>query len=668
MQPFSESYRRNKERAAARSRSVSLAGREIAPLPPIADPRRRAEGSFSLLAFCKSYFPMKFKKAFGSCHLQLIDALERVICDGGKQAVAMPRGSGKSTICKAAVVWGVLTRKRRFVVVVCANAREAKNCLRAIYSDVSTNPLLVADFPEVCYPLHLLKGSQSLARGQLLNGEPTASVFNSQIIRFPTVDGSDVSGATIAAYGVNAALRGMAVENPDGSTDRPDCLFLDDLSTDKLALNPNRVAELENKVAGTLEGLAGAGETLAMMQTCTVIAPDDYADRILNKELYPRWNGVRIAALDSFPEDEAAWREYGAIWAEDPEKATEFYRANLERMRKGAVVTWPESYSGGDCVDTLEYLMRKKIENPTAFAAEQMNQPIQGDTGNVKLSAKVIRSKVNGYDRGLVPSASSRLTAGVDVHGDVLYWVVVAWSDMFTGRIVDYGTFPEQRRAYFSKNDGGLETLERIFSGLTIQGRVYEGLVALLSELREREFPTEKEGDFRRIDRILVDEGWEPTVVASAARAIDERLVVTSKGFSIRATSSPMQYWPKRQGRSKGWHMIDERVDDAAIQRTRAMFLLDVNYMKSTLHSMFALAPGEKDSFSLFGKEPEVHRMFSDHLAAETAKLVVCASNRVVEWSPNINRPDNHFFDCCVMALAGGISLGGRPADYPNRR
>jgi len=661
-------YERNKANAAARSRRLSLEGREIAPLPPIANAERRARCSRSLLDFCKEYFPMKFKKEFGTCHLRLIDAISDVICDGGKQAVAMPRGSGKSTICKAAVVWAVLTRKRRFVVIVCANAREAKNMLRGIYSDLSTAPALIEDYPEICYPLGLLKGSQSLARGQIYMGEPTRSGFNSQVIRLPTIPGSKPSGATIAAYGVNAALRGLAVENPDGSTDRPDLLFLDDLSTDKLAINPKRVEELELKVAGTLEGLAGAGETLAMLQTCTVIAPDDYPDRILNREIYPRWNGLRFAALDSLPLNEPLWREYAALWVEEPEKATEFYRQNRDAMKEGAIVAWEAAYNGTECVDTLEFLMRKKIEAPRAFWAEQMNQPLEGDLGALKLAAKTIRTKLNGYDRGLVPFDSSLVTAGVDVHADLLYWVVVAWKDFWTARVVDYGTFPEQRRSYFAKNDGGLETLEKAFPGSSVQGRLFEGLTELFAELLNREFPTEKEGEFRKIDRIFVDEGWEPATVADAARRIDERLVCTCKGVSVRATSTPMQYWPKKPGRQKGWHMVEERVDDAATKRTRPIFLNDVNYLKSKLHEALSLSPGERDAFSIFGKSGDVHRMFADHLAAETAKLVTCASNRVVEWSTNSNRPDNHFFDCCVMNLACAISKGKRPPDFPQRR
>ena len=154
-----EGYERTKEDARRRSALRSLAGRDIAPLPVVVDWPRRRRACASLLEFCLAYFPEKFKKPFGKNHYALIDAFQRVISDGGKQAVAMPRGTGKTTIATVAAVWALLSARRKFVVIVAANTKEARKLLKAIVAIVGENQRLYDDFPEICAPVRALKGS-----------------------------------------------------------------------------------------------------------------------------------------------------------------------------------------------------------------------------------------------------------------------------------------------------------------------------------------------------------------------------------------------------------------------------------------------------------------------------------------------------------------------------
>ncbi|MBQ2790373.1 MAG: phage terminase large subunit family protein [Thermoguttaceae bacterium] len=658
-----DAYERNKERARAASRERSLAGRDVAPLPAIESFARRLEARESLLAFCRSYFAPKFKKPFGPIHLRLIDALQTTIVSGGKQAVAMPRGTGKTTTSLVAVVWALVNGYRRFVVVVAANTREARRIQKTLASMISQTPTLRRDYPEICVPFGKLNGSALLARGQTFYGEPTGVEISADSFRLPTIPGSVASGATVAAYGITGAIRGLQTENPDGSTDRPDFLLLDDLQTDAVAINPNRVAAVDDKVASTLQGLGENGGELSTVQTITVRAPDDYADRILNRELYPAWNGLRFASLDPMPERIDLWRQYRAIWFDDEAEATRFYRANLAEMRRGAVVGWPDAYQGKKLVDTLEYYMRLWCENERAFFSEQQNRPLELGGAAIRLPAKEIAKKINGYERGVVPNATAKITAFVDVHGDLLYWAVVAWRDDFAGCVVDYGTFPEQRRTYFAKNDGGLETLARLFPGSTVDGRVREGLEFLFRDLLGRSFPREDGETFVGIDRICVDVGWKPETVENAIRAVDPRFLVPTKGAAVGAKQKPMRDWPKRDGRVFGWRLIDEKTKGAAFRS----ILVDSNYWKTKVHEAASLEAGEPGSLSLWGTSRATHRMFSEHLAAEIAKPVECVGNRVVEWEPSPTRPDNHFFDCVVGCFVVASTLGLLTNDDPRR-
>jgi hypothetical protein len=88
-----EAYQRAKARAKARSAVVTLAGQDIAPLPPVRDlaRRNRADGDFRF--FCETYFPHLFTMDWSSDHLRVIGKIERVMRQRETLAVAMPHRS-----------------------------------------------------------------------------------------------------------------------------------------------------------------------------------------------------------------------------------------------------------------------------------------------------------------------------------------------------------------------------------------------------------------------------------------------------------------------------------------------------------------------------------------------------------------------------------------------
>ena len=45
------------------------------------------------------------------------------------------------------------------------------------------------------------------------------------------------------------------------------------------------------------------------------------------------------------------------------------------------------------------------------------------------------------------------MTMFIDVQASLLFFVVTAWEDNFTGYVVDYGSFPDQKRPYFTLRD-----------------------------------------------------------------------------------------------------------------------------------------------------------------------------------------------------------------------
>ena len=77
---------------------MSAAGRDIGAIPEVVSPKRRSECENDLRLFLETYFPKKFTFAWADCHLEIIRIIQVITEKGGQYALALPRGTGKSTI------------------------------------------------------------------------------------------------------------------------------------------------------------------------------------------------------------------------------------------------------------------------------------------------------------------------------------------------------------------------------------------------------------------------------------------------------------------------------------------------------------------------------------------------------------------------------------------
>jgi hypothetical protein len=649
----------HREKMRERSYKLSLSNRDIAPLHPVRNPARRQQCRNSIMDFCLEYFPEKFKKPFGEHHKQFMRRLEQIIRYGGKQAIAMPRGTGKTTIMIVAAVWALVYGYRRFVMIIGATKKDATKILRAIKSSVTRNRPMGEDFPEVCHPLRLLKGSALLARGQLYYGNPTEIEWTAERIKFPAIPGSDSSGSVVVTAGIGSSIRGQNDEMPDGGTARPDLVLLDDTQTQDKAVNPNSVEKLEETINSTVEGLAGDGEELAMVMSCTVIAENDAADRYLNIEIYPHWNGLRFAMLEKFPDRMDLWKEYRVLRHKSIREADKFYELHLEEMRAGGAVSWPESYNRRDTLDALQRAMNLWCDNERSFWSERQNRPLRRGNTEVRLTPDVIRSRCNGLAKGLVPADAVAVTHFVDVHNDVLYWGAAAWAADFTGWIIDYGTFPEQRMNSFVKGGSDVATLKQTFTQeSTIDGALLRGLEFLFRDLTGRQYRMEAADDvdavYMNSKLLLADSKFKPEIVEAAIRRVGSSVIMPSRGVSVRATSKPLDQYEREPGMIKGRYWLEKRVKGRSFRGLH----VDTNHWKTRVHEAFSLQAGERGGVSLWGSVPNRHKMFSEHLCAEDVRTAASGGREVNEWKELPNRPDNHFFDVAVGLMAGASRMG----------
>lgn len=640
------------------------------PEPGDLELRAACDRDFRL--FCESYFPNAFYLAWGEEQLRAIEQMQRVVLEGGLFAFAMPRSSGKTALAVRASLWALLYGHRRFVTLLAATEEQAKALLRHFKVSIVDNEPLARDFRQVCYPIRQLENNGRRAIGQLFDGEQTQITWKDDRLTFPIMpdwacDGTNVSGSVIRVAGLTGGnIRGQSATLPSGEIIRPELVLLDDPQTRESAASPSQNATREAIIKGDVLGMSGPKKRIAALMACTVIRKDDMADLMLDRKRNPAWCGQKTKMMLSFPTAEKLWDEYKEIRLEDlvAERGTarcnEFYASRQAEMDAGGVVSWPARFNE-DEISAIQHAMNLRIERgEAAYFAEYQNEPlpdVEENTGD--LTPDQIAAKVTRIPRHLVPMGCNRLTAFIDVQGNMLFYLVAAWKDDFGGQVIDYGVFPDQKRAYFTKRDAKIGFSD-VFSGVGIEGQIRRALDDLTGRLLGRKWIRD-DGAEMTIERCMIDSGWpvSTAVVKEFCRQSPHSAVLTpSKGIGVRASQRPMAEWKKDEGERKGMNWRVRSVDGSRYVRTAEY---DTNYWKTFVHSRLATAAGDSGCLGLFGDKPSQHKLLADHLTAEFHVLVSEKGRSVDEWRPRPGSPDNDWLDCLVGATVAasiqGVSL-----------
>ena len=673
-----------KARSRARSAAVTLAGQDIGAIPPVRDLARRSAADHSFRAFCDSYFPKLFTLPWSDDHLRVIHKIERTVIHHETFAVAMPRGSGKTTLCQTAVLWAILTGRHPFVFLIASTAEYASAMLANLKSHLSGNDLLLEDYPEVVFPIRRLEGESRRCSGQRYYGVRTHVGWTADEIVLPTIPGARCSGAVIRVAGITGNIRGAVHVRPDGSSVRPTLAIIDDPQTDQSARSPSQVHERLSIVKGAIGGLAGPGKRTAIIIPCTVIRAGDLADQLLDRKKNPLWQGERTKLLYHFPTNEKLWAEYARIREEslrndgDGREATDFYREQREQMDYGAVIAWPARHNP-DELSAVQHAMNLKLRDEAAFWAEYQNEPLPEQMPDADLlSAEQIAAKVNGRGRGEVPVEVSHVTMFIDVQATLLYWMVCAWEDDFTGYVLDYGAYPDQRRAYFTLRDAK-RTLQLLHPGSGLEGAIYASLEALTKAQLIREWKRD-DGAAMRVSRCLIDANWgnsTDVVYQFCRQSFHAAMLTPSHGRYVGASSTPFSDYRPKRGDRVGLHW---RMPSVQGKRTVRYVLIDANFWKSFAHARLAGAMGDPGCLSLFahagdpsGGRGADHRLLADHLTAEYRIKTEGRGRTVDEWKARPGNPDNHWLDCvvgCAVAasMQGAAIFGTAGKESPRQR
>lgn len=657
---YDEKLKRDLDRQLERSRQ----GRDIGPIPQIVDESRRlrcSEEGEGFRAFCETYFAQAFNLDWSDDHLRVIEKIERAVLEGGLFAFAMPRGSGKTTLARVAGLWAILYGYREYVCLIGSAEDQAKMMLEAIKREMLSNQLLLEDFPEVIYPIQKLENNARKQIGQLCAGEPTYITWSSDKLVLPTINGSLSSGSIITVAGLDSNIRGQQHTKMNGNIIRPSLVILDDPQTRQSAASASQTRHRLAILNGDVLGMAGPNVKIAGFMTCTKIYHEDLADQILDREANPEWQGECTKMVYQFPSSEKSqklWDQYKQLRSEGlrsgdgGKDATAFYRKHQEDMDEGAQVAWPERYND-DEISALQHAMNLKFRDEEAFFAEYQNEPMADQGEEELLTPDVVCSRFNGRQRGQVPQSATWVTMFIDVHDKLLYYVVAAWEPDFTGYVIDYGTYPDQKRKYFTMRES-TKTLCQASKGAGTEGAIQAGLETLVNQMLKKDWERAGSGALK-VERCLIDGGYLPAIVGNVCHKAGA-VVMPSKGVGIRAGNKPMSSYRRKRGERHGNHLyipnVSKTNDFPHVQ-------YDTNYWKTFVQSRLSSLPGEKGSMTLWGKTNLQHQLFADHVANSEYSVVTEGHGRIVrEWRIKPGRPDNHYFDCLVGCAVAASMCG----------
>jgi hypothetical protein len=674
-------YEHHRTRARKDQAAQAASGQDIGEIPPVANPARRAACANNFRLFCETYLAVAFDRPWSDDHLKTIVKIEDAALKGGLFALAMPRGHGKTTLACAAIVWAVLYGHRRFVCLIASSTDRAIGLLESNKTVLETNELLAEDFPEVITPIKALGRTTNRQKGQKYHGVSTYIEWNADKIVLATIPGAVASAAIMSAAGMKGSdIRGQRHVTTKGKVIRPDLAIIDDPQTDDTAASLIECKKRLRLLGGAVLGMAGPGRKIAAVMPCTVIMPGDVADKILDRSTHPDWQGERFSMVYAFPTAEKMWDEYAQKRIESMrgggkgEPATKFYEArrqtcglllSAERpcskcphrtgcMDAGARVSWPSLFDE-DEISAIQHAMNLRLRNEEAFLSEYQNQPKVSEEEADLLSVAQVAARVNGHHRGAAPADCTRITAFIDVHKALLFWAVVGWSEKFTGYVLDYGTFPDQRRRQFAMSNAR-ETLTRAFPGRSKEEAIRMGIEALATDLLARPWKRD-DGTVMFIDRCHVDRGWEPKAVEAACRRLGRSSLWTSLGTGLGAGSKPISEFTPKPGQAIGHYWWVPPPRRGELRHVRA----DVNYWKSFLRDRLLVGLADDGALTFWGKKPVEHELIAEHLVRSEipdTKTSKTYGRSVEEWTHRISKPDNHWLDCLVGCAVAANMLG----------
>ena len=614
----------------------------IPELPPPANAERRGACESNLIAFGKHYGQLFLENPPSTKMEDFITHLQSSIEGTGLTHVRWPRGKGKTTWCKLAVLWAVLYGKRKYIVVLSATQDDADSIIKELWEALETDENLLEDFPEACIPICALEGRMQRRASQTYQptGKRTRIEFSKEQIDLPSIDGYPCCGARIISRGITASIRGLVKKKV-----RPDFVLIDDIQTNETARSASIISDYEKKICSSIMGLGGHTKTLSMAMTSTPICAGDLSD-IFAGDKHPEWKTFTSRLFDKFPAcfetDNDLWKEYHSLRDYDVTYSTgyancnAFYLKHRAEMDAGAVVIDDNGYDRENEYSAIQHGMNKLFGcGRDAFMAEYQMQPVR-QSGLYELTTNIVMNACNGVGNWEVPHECRTVVAAIDVmNEDGLQWVICAFGRDRVAAVIGYGRYPANGKPLWRKNAPPPEQHTLLHKALT----------ALCIDFAVKKFKR-ADGGFATIDAVGIDVGWHTQTIHKFCRQNQKlfKRLECMKGVGCE------KFKPRYDnGKHKSHALI---ADDWAYTTEvdgRVTLMFHSDFWLELAQRAWMNAPLQSGSLSLFGSAPHIHHQFATQICS--VRLVEKDENRsglkIWRWEKPTGK--NHLSDCVKM-------------------
>jgi len=666
-----------RERDAERKRDKRRAVKLVV-IPPCADRERRALLESDDEEWLRYYFDAEacpkdpFDYAFVPQQQEMIAAFRRAITEGGDQAIAAPRGEGKTTIFERLDIKYTLQGLVSFSVLFAATGTLAEASLDSIKEQLETNDRLLLDYPEVCVPVRALENTPNRAHYQISsgfrhdNGEPfeaaeTHFSWSGTELVFPRVPGSPSLEAVIATRGLDSAVRGLKRRGR-----RVDLACIDDPDTEETSRSVEQAKKLMDRIQKSIGMLGSQTRRCARVALTTTQSRISVSYWLTDPARCPSFKGRRFKFLMTPPDREDMWEEFLRLKHQDylnavqtppsyTNEAHAFYLANRAEMDAGAIVANPNRFTPSE-VSALEFYYHEIVtKGPNAVLTEYQNDPPdENELPGVGVNASMIQRQVSGLPRGVIPDGCTVLTHTVDVGKWLLHWVVRAWKPDGTGFTIDYGVQQVPGPKFGAKETEGLDTA------------LHKAILRRVDDFREANYRTQD--GLQILDPItLIDAGYRTHAIYAACAAAGND-VFPIMGFGKSAGCCGISFTPVNK---KTVGVIAYGEDWKMVRSSGAVRLVEcsADKWKSWEHDRWLTATDSSGCMHLFGEPGEAgnekmsgdqvsHKAYAEQICSEAEVEEVIKGVLVRKWRA---RGENHFLDAsyygCVAANMRGVRL-----------
>lgn len=620
--------------------------------------RRRRIAERDPRQWLTTYLRPLFYHPFSRAQDRLLTEGLAILRHGGRRAVALERGGGKSTLCKGLISYAIVTGLIHFLVLVAKSGSEADQRGRELreiwerpeYADLQN------DYPCIAVPIQALGGTSKGASTQTCNGVRTFIEWPATgRFAFPCIEGSVASGAIVHPVGIEGSIRGQVAGDR-----RPDAVLLDDVESLESVRSELLTDRIRTAFDQDIEGLSGPGGRMSIFYICTIAKQGCIADEFTDSQRRPAWHGLRCPAVLRWPDREDLWEHYldlrrrDALTGDTTGRTAHAYLLAHERdMHAGAVLNNEHNYDHGLADDgtqlqisNLQWAYDKIADTSRdAFFAEyQAEPPAETAPETIPLSDTLICSRVNGLPRGHCPPDTDGVFAAVDLGGHACHWVVLA---ACPGRlhIIDYGA-----QHVLSPQDGPLTSPA---NRPMTQRAIVDALRAIKARFDEG-FLDPDTGEVVPVQGVGVDTRWQASrknATGPAERPVFEflrdecspRVWHAVNGLGATEYRRPSSGHGKTVG--EGWYRVL-----VPTWRLR-MTYIDTDHWKFLVHDRLAMNPETDGAMLLFGRDPGEHGNYARQIQAEEYRTQWDPKKGLVSrWVPL--RRDNHYLDATAYALA----------------